>query len=151
MFVYGFDEDNWKTVKRTVKFAKKAKLSSTQFLILTPLPGSELYNQLNAENRILFEDWNLYDAHHVVFRPKRFSLFDLQKAQIFSHKKFYSIKESFKKLWAWKWLDIGIAHYARQLNRMWKKQNKTYLKVVDLLKPSKKANISIQYNEKVSL
>jgi len=43
MFVYGFDEDDWQTVKKTVKFAKKAKLNSTQFLILTPLPGSEFY------------------------------------------------------------------------------------------------------------
>jgi anaerobic magnesium-protoporphyrin IX monomethyl ester cyclase len=151
MFVYGFDEDNWKTVQKTVKFAKKAKLSSTQFLILTPLPGSELYNRLNTENRIQFQDWNLYDAHHVVFRPKCFSFFDLQKAQIFSHKKFYSIKESFKKIWTWKWLEIGIAHYARHLNRSWKKQNKTYLRVVDLLTPSKKAHISIQYKENVIL
>ena len=151
MFVYGFDEDNWKTVKKTVKFAKKAKLSSTQFLILTPLPGSDLYNQMNIENRIQFQDWNLYDAHHVVFRPKRFSFLDLQKAQIFSHKKFYSIKESFKKIWSLKWLDIAIAHYARQLNRSWKKQNKTYLRVIELLTPSQKANISIQYKEKVNL
>ena len=40
MFVYGFDSDNWQTIRETVNFAKKAKLTSTQFLLLTPLPGT---------------------------------------------------------------------------------------------------------------
>ncbi|HHS14049.1 MAG TPA: B12-binding domain-containing radical SAM protein [bacterium] len=151
MFVYGFDEDDWKTVKETVRFAKRAKLSSTQFLILTPLPGSQFYEKMNRENRIQFRDWNLYDAHHVVFRPARFSFPELQKAQIFSHQKFYSFYESLKKFVEGRWLDLGLAHYARGLNRSWKKQNKTYLKVLDLLRPKKKESISIQYTENVIL
>src|SRR5512136_924522 len=52
MFVYGFDEDDWETVKRTVKFAKRARLNSTQFLILTPLPGSEFFDRVRTEDRI---------------------------------------------------------------------------------------------------
>ncbi|MBN2029698.1 B12-binding domain-containing radical SAM protein [bacterium] len=151
MFVYGFDEDDWQTVKETVKFAKRAKLNSTQFLILTPLPGSEFYNQMCTEKRIQFRDWNLYDAHHVVFRPARFSLFDLQKAQIYSHQKFYSLMETVKKILKWKLVDVGLAHYARRLNRLWKKKNKTFLKVVDLLTPKKKTIISIDYREKIIL
>ncbi len=151
MFVYGFDEDDWQTVKETVKFAKKAQLTSTQFLILTPLPGSEFYNQMCTEKRIQFRDWNLYDAHHVVFRPARFSLFDLQKAQMYSHQKFYSLMETVKKMLKWKLVDVSLAHYARKLNRLWKKKNKTFLKVVDLLTPKKKTVISIDYREKIVL
>ncbi|MDH4272349.1 MAG: B12-binding domain-containing radical SAM protein, partial [Candidatus Aminicenantes bacterium] len=123
MFVYGFDEDDWKTVKQTVKFAKKSKLNSTQFLILTPLPGSEFFDKVRCENRIQFQDWALYDAHHVVFRPARLSLFDLQRAQIFSHKKFYSLKETAKRMLKGKWFDVAIAAYARNLNRVWQKKN----------------------------
>jgi radical SAM superfamily enzyme YgiQ (UPF0313 family) len=151
MFVYGFDEDDWQTVKKTVKFAKKARLSSTQFLILTPLPGSEFYDRVNKENRIQFRDWALYDAHHVVFQPARLSLFDLQWAQIFSHKKFYSLKEIVKKLIKGKWIEIGIAGYARNLNRLWKKKNEMYLRVIDLLKSKKGPKISIDYKEEVKL
>jgi len=151
MFVYGFDEDDWQTVKETVKFAKRARLTSSQFLILTPLPGSEFYDRVCAEGRIKFDDWTLYDAHHVVFQPARLSLLDLQKAQIFSHQKFYSVIETVKRLFAWKWIDIGIAHYARNLNRVWKKKNKTFLKVVDLLTPKKGVKISIDYKENIIL
>jgi len=151
MFVYGFDEDDWETVKRTVKFAKRSKLNSTQFLILTPLPGSEFFDKVSTEDRIQFRDWALYDAHHVVFRPARLSLFDLQRAQIFSHKKFYSLKQMVGKTLKGKWLDLGIAGYARNLNRVWQKKNELYLKAIQLLKSRKGPKISIDYREEVSI
>ena len=115
MFVIGFDQDDWKTVEQTVRFAQKTRLTSTQFLILTPLPGTEFHDRVAAENRIQFGDWSLYDAHHAVFRPARFSIFDLQKAQMMCHKKFYSIKRTVNKVFEGKWLDLAIAHYARKL------------------------------------
>ncbi len=151
MFVYGFDDDDWKTVKQTVKFARKYRLTSSQFLILTPFPGSEFYNQARAEHRIRFKDWTLYDAHHVVFQPARLFPFDLQKAQIFSHKKFYSLKEMVKKLWHGNWISLPLAHYARHLNRVWQRKNKTFLQAIKLLTPNKTTDISIDYREKVCL
>ncbi len=151
MFVYGFDEDDWKTVKETVKFAKRSKLNSTQFLILTPLPGSEFFDKVSQENRIQFRDWALYDAHHVVFQPARLSLFDLQRAQIFSHQKFYSLLEMGRRFLKGKWLDLGIAGYARNLNRVWQKKNELYLKAIQLLKSRKGPKISIDYREEVTL
>ena len=151
MFVYGFDQDDWKTVKRTVRFAKKSGLSSTQFLILTPLPGTEFHEKVASENRIQFQDWALYDAHHAVFRPARFSIFDLQKAQMISHKKFYSMKQTVKKLFEGKWIDRAIAHYARKLNRTWAKRNRTFLRAIELLRTKKGARISLDYHEEISL
>ena len=153
MFVLGFDEDDWKTVKKTLRFAKKARLSTTQFLILTPLPGSEFYNRIAAEKRLRFHDWALYDAHHAVFQPARFSLPDLQKAQIFCHRKFYSLKQTVRKLLAREWLSVGVAHYARKLNRTWKRRNRTFLRVIALLKPKpgSRAQVSVDYREDVSL
>ncbi len=153
MFVLGFDQDTWQTIRETVRFAKKARLTSTQFLILTPLPGSELYERIAAENRIRFHDWTLYDAHHAVFQPARLSLFDLQKAQIFAHRKFYSLKASVRKLLAGDWLALAIAHYARNLNRMWKRRNRLFLRVVKLLRPrpGARARLTIDYREEVRL
>ena len=151
MFVLGFDQDDWTTMMRTVKFAIKSRLQSTQFLILTPLPGSEFYEKLSAEKRIRFKDWTLYDAHHAVFEPARLSLFDLQKAQMVCHKKFYSLKQMSRKLLAGQWIGVAVAHYARNLNRTWKKKNRTFLRVVDLLRPKAGKHISVDYREDVRL
>jgi len=151
MFVYGFDDDDWRTVKQTVRFAKRARLNSSQFLILTPLPGSHLYCQIEKEKRFQFKDWNLYDAHHVVFRPARFAPLDLQRAQIFSHKKFYSWMQTVKKFLRLRWLDVGVAHYARKLNRLWQRNNRTFLTAVSLLGPKKNVSVSVDYRENINL
>ena len=152
MFVLGFDQDDWATVKKTLRFAKKARLSTTQFLILTPLPGSEFYARMEAEHRLRFRDWSLYDAHHVVFQPARFTLPDLQKAQLVCHRKFYSFYQTVRKVLAGEWISVGVAHYARKLNRAWKRRNKTFLGVVELLRPRPGgAKISVDYREPVHL
>jgi radical SAM superfamily enzyme YgiQ (UPF0313 family) len=149
MFVLGFDEDDWPSVRKTVAFALKARLSTSQFLILTPLPGSEFYKRMASENRLRFHDWALYDAHHVVFQPAQFSLFDLQKAHLFCHRKFYSLKRTFAKLLAGEWLSVAVAHYARKLNRMWLKRNRTFLRAVKLLRPRPGTQVFIDLREEV--
>ena len=152
MFVYGFDEDDWRTVRRTVRFAKKARLTSSQFMILTPLPGSAFYDKVCDQRRIRFRDWNLYDAHHVVFEPTKLAPLDLQRAQIYSHKKFYSLATSLRKMINFKWVDLGIAHYARKLNRQWLKVNRTYLTVLSLLRPKRKnQHVIVDYREEADL
>jgi radical SAM superfamily enzyme YgiQ (UPF0313 family) len=151
MFVYGFDEDDWYTVKETVRFAKRARLSSTQFLILTPLPGSEFYDRVTCENRIQFRDWSLYDAHHAVFKPSGLSQFELQQAQIFSHSKFYSFMEIIRRAVSFAWVDFAVAIYGHKLNRLWQKKNKTFLKVMELLRPKDHVRIKIDYREQVLL
>lgn len=152
MFVFGFDEDDWRTVRRTVRFAKRSRLTSSQFMILTPLPGSEFYNRICEQQRIRFRDWNLYDAHHVVFEPTRLAPLDLQRAQIYCHRKFYSLAASLRKLINFKWVDIAIAHYARKLNRHWLKNNRTYLTVLSLLRAKKKGQlVTVDYREEANI
>ena len=147
MFVFGFDEDDWKTVKRTIRFAKKSRLTSSQFLILTPLPGSQFFDRITSENRVLFHDWALYDAHHVVFKPALFTLKGLQKAQMSGHARFYSFRETIKHLLHFQWVAVAVAHYARKLNRSWKKKNATFLKAIDLLTPRKDVTITLDFQQ----
>lgn len=132
MFVHGFDSDTWDSVKLTVNYAKKMRLTSAQFLMLTPFPGSEFYNHVSK--RIIYDDWSMYDAHHVVYRPRHFSLQSLQRAQTYSHEKFYSAVEIIKKMARKNWIAAGIAVYARIINRRWKKNNKEYLREISRMK-----------------
>ncbi len=151
MFVFGFDQDDRGTVRETVDWARKSRLTSSQFLLLTPLPGSEFFRKVTEEERITFKDWSLYDAHHAVFRPRRFSLADLQKAQMWGHKRFYSFKEQIRNLFGGRWVALAINQYARNLNRTWRKKNRTYLKVLDLLRPRRGTRISVDYRQDVRL
>jgi radical SAM superfamily enzyme YgiQ (UPF0313 family) len=128
MFVFGFEEDRWNTVEATIRFVREMKLTSVQLLILTPLPGSELYERLSQENRITSFDWDLYDTHHVVFRPKGLTPLELQLAQVYGHTRLYALGECLRKLVAGKWVSAGLSLYAWRINRQWQKRNRTYLR-----------------------
>jgi radical SAM superfamily enzyme YgiQ (UPF0313 family) len=85
MFVFGFDTDTPEKARSTVSFAIKEKIDSAQFMVLTPLPGTETYTTLGAQKRITDSIWDTYDAHHVKFRPLNFTAWELQLAQIEAH------------------------------------------------------------------
>ena len=38
--------------------------------LLTPFPGTRIYQRLKQEGRLLTEDWSKYDMATVVFQPK---------------------------------------------------------------------------------
>ncbi|HUX05690.1 MAG TPA: radical SAM protein, partial [Acidobacteriota bacterium] len=108
-------------------YAKRTHLNSVQFLILTPVPGTPLFNKIRSSGRLLTEDWSLYDAHHVVFRPERMMPLQLQKLQIKAHETFYGFVMRLKHLFKFKFFEYAIARYARKINQEWKKVNGLFM------------------------
>ncbi|KPK63375.1 hypothetical protein AMJ83_07325 [candidate division WOR_3 bacterium SM23_42] len=68
-FVLGNDNEDQSIFARTLEFAKKIKIDLAQFAVLTPYPGTAIYNRLIRENRIFNFDWTKYDAGNAVYRP----------------------------------------------------------------------------------
>jgi radical SAM superfamily enzyme YgiQ (UPF0313 family) len=68
-FVLGNDNEDQSIFKRTLDFAKRIKVDLAQFAVLTPYPGTAIYNRLIKENRIFNFDWTKYDAGNAVFKP----------------------------------------------------------------------------------
>ncbi len=91
MFIFGGDLDTPETFGETVEFARSRGLTSAQFMILTPLPGTPLFNEMSRDGRLLSKDWSLYDAHHVVFQPKSMSTLQLQAETLKAFCRFYSL------------------------------------------------------------
>lgn len=77
-FVLEFDHDDETVFDRTIEWVEEQRLECATFHLLTPYPGTPLFAQMEAENRLLHRDWNLYDTAHVVFQPKRMSPEQLQ-------------------------------------------------------------------------
>ena len=78
-FVFGLDSDTLDTFDRTVDFVMEAKMDLPRYAIAVPFPATGLFRRLKAENRILTEDWSLYDGQHVVFEPKNMSADELMQ------------------------------------------------------------------------
>ncbi len=98
MFVFGSDEDNYQVIRDTVHFSRDLDLDSLQYLILTPIPGTPFYQNLAAQDRIFCQDWAQYDGHNVVFQPRQFSPYELQRETNRAMKKFYSWPSAIKRL-----------------------------------------------------
>ncbi len=133
MFVFGFDTDSHDTMTRTVAFARKHRLFSVQFLILTPLPGSRTHREMEASGRIMLRDWSLYDAHHVCFRPDHVTPAELQRWQCEGHERFYSLGEAFRRLLRGRLWGVALVLYAHKLARDWRRNHAEYLGVLDRL------------------
>ncbi len=69
-FILGFDTDKKDIFDKTVDFIKKYDVDHPLFNILTPYPGTRLFDRLDKEGRILTRDWAKYNMHNVVFEPK---------------------------------------------------------------------------------
>jgi radical SAM superfamily enzyme YgiQ (UPF0313 family) len=69
-FVLGFDHDDASVFDKTVAWIEENRLECATFHILTPYPGTPLFEQLEGERRIVHRDWRLFDTAHVVFEPK---------------------------------------------------------------------------------
>ncbi|MBM3253519.1 MAG: B12-binding domain-containing radical SAM protein [Candidatus Omnitrophica bacterium] len=123
MFVLGSDEDSEKTVWETLKFSLRQKIDTIQFMILTPLPGTEVYNFLEAQKRIFTKDWGLYDGHHVVFKPKRLTAKQLQTSVFRAYGKFYSLFRSLALFMKFHFRNALFRFMGYRLVKKWKRQN----------------------------
>jgi radical SAM superfamily enzyme YgiQ (UPF0313 family) len=88
-FVFGLDGDDPDVFARTVDWAVRVGITTATFHILTPYPGTALFGDMAAKNRIATRDWDLYDTRHVVFRPSRFSPEELKRGYDRAYESFY--------------------------------------------------------------
>jgi hypothetical protein len=70
-----------------------------QATIMTPFPGTPLYDQMQREGRIRDADWGKYDFNHVVFEPKRMSAATLKGGHDWLCSSFYSRRRVWRRLW----------------------------------------------------
>ncbi|MGE4358164.1 MAG: radical SAM protein, partial [Candidatus Omnitrophota bacterium] len=81
-FCFGLEGETEETINRTIDYALKLDPESVQFSVLTPFPGTSLFEILEKEGRILIYDWAKYDGnYHCVFRPAYLTPEEIVKAR----------------------------------------------------------------------
>lgn len=124
MFVLGGEDDDKNTILETVRFAIKEKIDTMQMTILTPFPGTKVYEDLESQKRIFTKDWNLYDAQHVVFNPKLFSAQELQLAFVRAYSTFYSIHRALCLLFKLSFRNAIMRFMGYSIVKKWIKLNR---------------------------
>lgn len=96
--VFGFDNDDEAVFERAVEFLTKNQVELAYFNVLTPLPGTALFERYNSAGRIFDRDWSKYDGKHVVFHPSRMTAEQLQEGFHWANHQFYSLPNIFQRL-----------------------------------------------------
>jgi len=121
MFVLGSDSDDMQAIRETSRFARRHHINSVQFMVLTPLPGTRTFDELDAAGRVFERDWSLYDGQHVVFDPRQMTAAELQREAWRAQERFYSLRECLKAFASLHLEDGAVKTYAWNLMRRAKK------------------------------
>jgi radical SAM superfamily enzyme YgiQ (UPF0313 family) len=97
--IFGFDHDDPSIFDETVDFLMKSKVAIAQMTILTPFPGTRVFDTMRAEGRILSYDWAKYNNLNVVFRPRKMAPEQLADGFEKARKTFYSWPSIIGRFW----------------------------------------------------
>ena len=101
-FVLGYDHETTDSVRRTLDFALESRFTFAAFNILTPYPGTPLYDALRDAGRLLYDGkWWLhpeYRFNYASFRPARMSPEELTQACFDARASFNSLPSIFHRL-----------------------------------------------------
>lgn len=89
-FVFGLDDDDPDVFKRTVDWGVSNGLTTATYHILTPYPGTRLFQQMEADGRILHRQWDKYDTRQVVYKTRGLSAEALKEGYDWAYSSFYS-------------------------------------------------------------
>jgi Fe-S oxidoreductase len=125
-FVFGLDHDTPDVFDTTAEFVIDAGVDLPRFAVLTPFPGTPLHKRLVAERRILTQNWDLYDAQHVVFQPKNMTVAELAEGHERAWKRVYRWSAISRRLWKARRMtplaisaNIGYRFYAHHLHQFY--------------------------------
>lgn len=89
--IFGFDEDTPDIFDLTLEKMYEFEIDIVEVNILTPYPGTPLFERLERDGRILTRDWSRYNQVDVVFKPKKMTEKELFEGARKVAKEFYSI------------------------------------------------------------
>lgn len=73
-FICGLDGDGPGSFDDIYEHYDRSGLDAVMIGILTPYPDTGVHRDLQAAGRIIDTDWEHYDCHHVVYRPRRMTV-----------------------------------------------------------------------------
>jgi len=100
-FVLGSDEDDRSVFHSTLQFIKSSHIDILQATKLTPLPGTQLWETLQKQGRILNQDfpkaWDDFRFSRMLFKPTQMSIEEVYEGFTYLRKAYYSFWETVKR------------------------------------------------------
>jgi len=93
-FILGLDSDTPDVFEEVADFVRTSGLLETQVTVLTPFPGTRLYDRLRAEGRLIEDEyWDRCTLFDVNFMPLHMSVEELETGMRWLFRELYSPAE----------------------------------------------------------
>ncbi len=103
-FIVGLDVDTPGIGRRIAQTASAYGVDNLNALFLTPLPGTRLWDQMKADNRLALgsfpEDWKYYTLTFPVARYKHLSQDEVIREMTACNRDFYSLRRIARRVWS---------------------------------------------------
>jgi anaerobic magnesium-protoporphyrin IX monomethyl ester cyclase len=86
-YILGFPNETRRDMRATIRFARELDTDTAQFTLLTPYPGTVLWDEL--QDRLLYRSGKAFDAVHVTFRHPRIPPAEMQAWHLWAYISFY--------------------------------------------------------------
>ena len=86
-YILGFISDTEESMQRTIDYATKLNSSMAQFGIMTPYPGTRLFEQI--EDRVVTRDWKKYTTYNPVVRLDHLTPEQVKKAKSKAYRQYF--------------------------------------------------------------
>ena len=97
--IFGFDADTPEVFANTLEACETLGVDGVTVSVLTPLPGTRLYEEMKRDGRLRSEDWTRFNGKtRVAFTPKQMPAEDLFAGYMWFRKRFFSFKSIFKRM-----------------------------------------------------
>ena len=96
--VFGLDGDGPDVFANTLRWLVKNKVETLTAHILTPYPGTQLYQRMKAAGRITDNNLAHYNTAHVVFHPSNMDKQELYRGYLRIYRQFYSLKNIIRRI-----------------------------------------------------
>ena len=128
--IFGLDEDTPHVFERTLEFLLRHSVPSISPCVLTPYPGTPLFERLMRERRILHTNWSYYDHTTVCYQPKHMDPEELAEKYLEFRNRFFShssfIRRGYAQLRVAPFVYFGANLVYRKTTRLMKEHFRNY-------------------------
>jgi radical SAM superfamily enzyme YgiQ (UPF0313 family) len=111
LLMIGLPHETKESIYRTYKLIGDLKPSSFGVSVVTPYPGTELYDQALERGWLVIKDWRRYGGHHAVMRTDHLSTEDLLAAQRMLNQKYILLNKG--------WIGEAVSKLLDRRFRKW--------------------------------
>jgi radical SAM superfamily enzyme YgiQ (UPF0313 family) len=111
--IYGLDGDTIDGLGETIDTVLSWDINYLFLSVLTPFPGTSLFDRVNRDGSLLSDNWSLYDATRVVLKRDGMDPNDLLNLVWEAYRKFYSAPNILKR--AWRFRSQYVVFFPRDL------------------------------------